>query len=283
MPEPMYRRIAEDLRHRIELGQLPPDAALSKEEALRALPPGAALPSEEELRAEYGPDGQNVSRNTVRDAVKLLVSGGLIETRPGQGTFVLRKMTTFITRLNTDPGSGISDSQVYKSEVQRQGRIPEDTLRVEVQPAKDLVAEQLELDDGAQVILRHQERRIDRAPWSLQTTYYPMDLVLKYPAAARLLEARSIDEGAIQYLKESLAITQVGWRDTIIARPPNAGERAFFDLSDKVQVAVFEFRRTGYADDGKPIRLTVTVYPADRNKFEMEAGDVPPRRHRDAA
>jgi GntR family transcriptional regulator len=259
--EPMYRRIAEDLRHRIESGELPP---------------GAQLPSEEELREEYGQGGQNVSRNTVRDAVKLLVSRGLIETRPGQGTFVLRKMTTFITKLNTDPGSGVSDSLVYKSEVERQGRIPDDTLRVEVQRARDIVAWQLRLGEGAQVILRHQERKIDQAPFSMQTTFYPMDLLLKDPAAARLLEATSIEEGAIQYLKDKLGISQVGWRDAIIARAPNAGERAFFDLSDKVQTAMFEFRRTGYAADGKPIRLTVTVYPADRNQFEMEAGHVPP-------
>lgn len=267
MAEPMYRRIAEDLRRRIESGEMLP---------------GEKLPSEEELREEYGqeygPDGQNVSRNTVRDAVKLLVARGLIETRPGQGTFVLGKMTAFITKLNTDPGSGVSDSLVYKSAVEGQGREPEDTLRVEVQRASDLVASQLELEKGAQVILRHQERRIDRAPFSLQTTFYPMDLVLKDPAVgARLLEARNIQEGAIPYLKDKLGISQVGWRDVIIARPPNAGERLFFDLSDKVQVAVFEFRRTGYAGDGRPIRLTVTVYAADRNQFEMDAGDVPTR------
>ncbi len=266
MPEPMYRRIAEDLRQRIESGDLPP---------------GRQLPSEEDLREEYGEqygqDGRDVSRNTVRDAVKLLVSRGLIETRPGQGTFVLRKMTTFITKLNTDPGSGMSDSVVYKEEVERQGRTPVDTLRVELQGASELVASQLGLSEGAQVILRHQERKIDGAPWSLQTTYYPFDLMRKNPAATRLLEATSIEEGAIPWLKKTLGISQVGWRDTIIARPPNGGERDFFDLSDRVQVAVFEFRRTGYAEDGNPIRFTVTVYPADRNQFEMEVGDFPVR------
>jgi DNA-binding GntR family transcriptional regulator len=164
MAEPMYRRIAEDLRRRIESGELPP---------------GARLPSEEDLREEYGPDGSSVSRNTVRDALRLLVSRGLIETRPGQGTFVLRKMTTLITKLNTDQASGMSDSLVYKEEVERQGRTPDDTLRVELQGASDLVAPQLGLSEGTQVILRHQERRIDGAPWSLQTTYYPFDLVLK--------------------------------------------------------------------------------------------------------
>ena len=61
----------------------------------------------------------------------------------------------------------------------------------------------------------------------------------------------------------------------IIARPPNGQERRFFGLSDKAPVATFEFQRTSYGEDGKPIRFAVTVYPADRNQFEMEAGRVP--------
>ena len=80
----------------------------------------------------------------------------------------------------------------------------------------------------------------------------------------------------VKYL-ETLGIKQIGWRDTIVARPTTPDERAFFGLSEKVQVAIFEFRRTGYDENGTPIRFTVTVYPADRNQFQMEAGRVPPR------
>ncbi len=60
------------------------------------------------------------------------------------------------------------------------------------------------------------------------------------PAATRLLEATRIREGTIQYRREHLQINQVRRRDTIIARPHKATERAFYDLSDKVQVAVSE-------------------------------------------
>jgi GntR family transcriptional regulator len=77
MSQPMYRRIADDLRHKIESGELAP---------------GSMLRSEVELREGYGVDGI-VSRNTIRDAVKLLVAHGLVETRPGQGTFVVKKIT----------------------------------------------------------------------------------------------------------------------------------------------------------------------------------------------
>jgi GntR family transcriptional regulator len=259
MAGPMYRTIADELGHRIESGELPP---------------GELLPSEEDLREEYGRDGRSVSRNTVRDAVKLLVSRGLVETRPGQGTFVLLAMVPFVTKLNTDLELGGSEETVYESEVKRQGRKPEPTRpRVEVQPASDLVARQLQLDKGDEVVSRHQERRIDGTAWSLQTSFYSMELAGNAP---QLLTARDFPDGMVKTLEDSLGIKQVGWRDTIIARPPNPDERAFFGLSDRVQVAVFETRRTGYDQNGKPIRFTVTVYPADRNQFEMETGEVPP-------
>jgi DNA-binding GntR family transcriptional regulator len=38
----------------------------------------------------------DASRNTVRDAVKWLTSLGLVETRPGQGTFVVDDIDPFV-------------------------------------------------------------------------------------------------------------------------------------------------------------------------------------------
>ena len=38
---------------------------------------------------------------------------------------------------------------------------------------------------------------------------------------------------------------------------------------------MLEVRRTGFSSEGNPIRVTVTVYPGDRNQFELEAGEVP--------
>jgi GntR family transcriptional regulator len=260
MAEPMYRRIAEDLRRQIESGELAP---------------GSQLKSEVELREAYEQDGKEVSRNTVRDAIKLLIARGLVETRPGQGTFVMRQVVPFISRLTTDPEAGGVEDGVYKSEVERRGRTPEETVpRVELQPASDLVASQLRLQPGAQVVSRHQQRKIDGTPWSLQTSYYPMEFVTR--GATQLLMAKDFEGGMVKELEASLDMKQVGWRDMIIARPPTGNEREFFDLSDKVQVAVFEFRRTGYDEDGNPVRFTVTVYSADRNQFELEAGNVPP-------
>lgn len=71
---------------------------------------GAPLPSQLEFRELY-----RVSRNTVQDTVKWLVTRGLVITRPGQ-----------------------------------------------------------KLTDGSTVVSRHQQRFIDGAPWSLQTSFYPI-------------------------------------------------------------------------------------------------------------
>jgi GntR family transcriptional regulator len=258
MTEPLYRVIAEDLRQKIETGKLAP---------------GTQLMTEVELREEYGPEGK-ASRSTIRDAIKLLVARGLVETRPGQGTFVVKKVRAFVSKLTTDPEAGGVEDEVYKSEVERRGRIPEVTRpRVEVQLASDLVARRLALPAGTQVVSRHQRRSIDGTPWSMQTTFYPLAQVER--GANSLLMAENLEGGAVAYLNERLKIKQAGWRDTITARPPTAEERTFFGLSDKVLVAIFEFRRTSFDQQGIPIRFTVTVYPADRNQFEMEAGEIP--------
>ena len=153
MPDPLYRRIADDLSAKIQSG---------------ALGHGTQLPTELELREQY-----DASRNTVRDAVKWLMIRGLVETRPGQGTFVVEKIDPFITILGLETGLG-GESADYASVVSATGRKPEDTIpRVEVQQASGVIAEELQLVAGATVVSRHQRRLIDGTPYSLQTTFCP--------------------------------------------------------------------------------------------------------------
>ena len=93
--------------------------------------------------------------------------------------------------------------------------------------------------------------------------------------ARQLIDAVDMPDGAVRYLQETLAIEQVGWRDKITVRAPDAAEAAFFKLPDDGRVAVFDIRRTDFERSGGPLRLTVTVYPADRNQFVVNVGKVP--------
>ncbi len=254
MANPIYRQIAEDLRQKIESGQLGH---------------GSQLPTELELRDEY-----EASRNTVRDAVKWLTTRGLVETRPGQGTFVVSKIDPYVTILTGEADASAGDGDIYINEVTARLRTPTTSdPRVEIQQAADVVIEALLVEEGSAVVSRHQKRYIDGIPFSLQTSFYPMSLVER--GALMLIQAPNIPRGAVAYLREALSLDQVGYRDRITVRAPEADESAFFKLPDDGRVAVFEVRRTAFDQHGQPFRLTISVYPADRNQFTVNVGNVP--------
>ncbi len=253
MPDPIYRQIADSLQRDIETGKLSE---------------GDQLPTEQEISDVWG-----ASRSTVRDAIKQLTTRGLVEAHPGQGTFVRRKITPIVTNLSATHDLGTGDEAQYYIDVRRQHRAPRSTVpRVEIQPATKLVASELRLPPGSQVVLRHQQRFVDEDPYSLQTSFYPMELVTAR-GASRLIDAVDVEEGTVQYLRREFGIEQVGYRDVITVRSPESAEIMFFKLPEDGHIAVFENFRTAYDQHGNPIRVTITVYPADRNWFVINGTD----------
>jgi GntR family transcriptional regulator len=257
MANPMYRQIAEDLRAQIEGGDLEP---------------GQQLRTEIELREHYG-----ASRNTIRDAVKLLTAWGLVETRPGQGTYVVQKIEPYVTTLTGSPKAPILYGEVDDSAAgQTTGRkraLFSTDPQIEIQKAPASVAMLLRIAEGSQVISRHQRRSIDGTPYSLQTSFYPMGFVVR--GADRLIQADDIAIGTMKYLEQTLGLKQVGYRDWITVRTADSTEATFFNLPLDGRVGVFEVFRTAFDQTGTPMRLTVTVYPTDRNQFIVNVDDVP--------
>jgi GntR family transcriptional regulator len=244
----LYRRIAETIRAEIEAG---------------TFGPGSRLPTELELADRWG-----TSRSTIRDAIKVLTTKGLVDARPGQGTFVVGVIDPFVTDLSANPDTGLGSGEgtQYKTEVAAKHRAPRNTVpRVEVQRATSIVAAELRLQEGSSVVSRHQQRFIDEMPYSLQTSFYSMNLVAR--GAQRLIEASDIEEGTVRYLRTALGIEQAGYRDVITVRTPDTNETAFFKLPADGRVAVFENFRAAFDQEGIPFRLTITVYPTDRNQF----------------
>lgn len=256
-----WRLIADDLTKQIESGKLAP---------------GDQLPTELELQDRY-----DASRNTVRDAIKLLGQRQLVVTHPGRGTFVSKKITPFLVELSPPRGAGPGgdEGSAYVAAVQVQNRRPSTSdPRVEIRKADGAVARQLQIEEGARVVSRHQQRFIDDEPWSRQTSFYPMEFVIR--GAERLVDAVDVEEGVVKYLEQELGLHQAGYQDQITVRPPDQEETRFFELPESTGVTVIELSRTAYATSGEPIRYTVTVYPADRNLLYYNIGEVP-ERHRE--
>jgi GntR family transcriptional regulator len=139
--------------------------------------------------------------------------------------------------------------------------------------ASDDMATALRIAQGAAVISRHERRFIDGTPWSMQTSYYPKEFADR--GAERLRSARNMEEGTVQYLAETLGILQVGYRDRITVRAPNPTEAEFFKLPSGGRIPIYEITRTAYDGNKQPMRVTVAVYPADRNQFVVSTGVVP--------
>lgn len=250
---PRYLQIAEDLRSQIESG---------------SIPRGSRLPTEQELCKEY-----EASRNTIRDAIKRLVNEKLIETRPGQGTFVTEAFVPFVTVLTAaDPetGFGGGEGASYLDTVYKGNRKPSVTSpKVELTVPPESVRLRLRLGKEEQTVLRHQERYIDERPWSLQTSFYPMSFIMD-DGATELMMAKDIQPGAVAYLAEH-GHRQKGYQDWITGRSPNEHEQRFFGIGHGA--AVFEIFRTAFDFDNNPMRVTVTVFPIDRNQFIVDVGE----------
>lgn len=255
MAQPMYQQIADDIRRQIEEGELPR---------------GGQLPTELELREQY-----DASRNTVRDAIKRLASLDLVETRPGQGTFVRTKIDPWVTIRSGEPrkieGSADPESAMRLSEIpnnRRKASRTKPNVGIE-QPAPRAIRVELRLGDQEQVVLRSERRLIDGIPWTIMNSYYPMEFVTR--GATNLLMAQDIDPGVVAYLAKSIGVRQTSFRDWITARTPSDEEQKFFGISQTT--AVFEIYRIGFDQDKKPMRVTVNICPIDRNQFIYDVGE----------
>ena len=254
MPGPLYRRIADELRHKIDSGELAP---------------GAQLPTEDELIATYV-----ASRNTVRGAIRELANRGTVETLHGKGTFVAEKVNPIVTTLTTDPTTGVGGGEgvVYTAEVAASGRnATTGNLKVEIQKSTRPVAAALKIPEGSDVVSRQEQRFVDGRPWSLQTSFYPRSLVAQAP---RLQDPEALEEGTVRYLRER-GVDQLAYRDSLGVRAPSRSETDFFDLPANGRIQVIEIFRIAFDQQQNRTRLTITVYRADRNRFIINVGDVP--------
>jgi GntR family transcriptional regulator len=249
--QPMYRHIADDLRAQIKNGQLGPNAK---------------LPTEGELSDQY-----DTSRNTVREAIRRLTDEGLLESRPGQGTFVATKVDPFVTVLTADPktGFGGGETAAYFSKVREEHRVPTTSVpKVEVVTVSAAVAGLLNIPLQSQVVSRSQNRYIDSIPWSIQTSFYLMEFITK--GASKLLMALDIEEGSVAYLANEIGVRQTGYRDWITGRLATEDEQAFFGIGHNA--AVFIDSRVAFDQNNTPMRLTVTIFPVDRNQLIVNVG-----------
>jgi GntR family transcriptional regulator len=129
--------------------------------ALAAARVGDLLPGENDLARQF-----DVSRNTVREALDLLRSEGLLERIPGVGTVV----TTPRLTPRIDSLVGLAETLSGHAAVRNV------VLTAEVGPADERVMQHLDLSPGADVLRVERLRLADDAPFALDVAHVVPDL-----------------------------------------------------------------------------------------------------------
>jgi len=232
--QPVYQRIAEDIRAQVMTGQLGPEAQIA---------------TEHELAAKYG-----VARATVRQGLMLLVQEGLIVARRPLGYFVRRVDRLDWSAYNFER-EGAADAWV--ADVEAQGRVPRQEIRVEISEPNEGISGRLKLSPNTLVVVRRRLRFVDDVPYLIADSYYPEPIVQGSPVA----NPADITGGA-RHILADLGHKWVTHEDEIEGRHPTEDESRQLNIPPGLSVLVHT--RTSSNANGIPSRVMVSVLPVDR-------------------
>ena len=213
----------------------------------RGLVPGDRLPGDHELCHSY-----DVSRTVVRQALSELETEGVIERVKGRGTFVAQHKTA--ERLVQ------SLTGLYEDVAARGSHLRSEVRRLEVVPADQQIASELELQPGAPVIALERLRFVDDEPWVLVTTYLPYDV------APGLIEDDLREQSLYALLETKYAVELTHGRRGVEAATanPTLAKALAINTGDPVLV----LRSTSQAGQ-RPVEMFVAYHRGDRSRFEV--------------
>ncbi|MGH3997876.1 MAG: GntR family transcriptional regulator [Pseudonocardiaceae bacterium] len=246
-----YETIADDLRRRIQVGELLP---------------GQQLPSGNDLAKEY-----RVSLATLRQAVLNLVAEGLLVQRHGTGTYVSRppvrqersnvryleekRMSLRPEAERRDFGATEMDTGLERDELEFSPTRFRDT------EADEELAKLLMRPVGTSLLERTFEtwQKGASAPFGIAVSYVPHDLIASDLSVFRNPEPHP--GGTIHQLR-TVGVEVGEIIDTVTARPPTTAEADQLDV--RPGQAMVHIRKVSLDTQGRVVEVTLIRAPADR-------------------
>lgn len=204
---------------------------------------GSKLPPEIELSAEY-----NVSRSTIRQALRSLEEKGLINRKSGHGTTVMPIINTEIQKLSSFSEDMLSRGYVPSSKL----------LDIQLVDAPEYVQEAFQIKDKKVWYLKRL-RFADNKVIALQLLFIPPYLPIELQD---LLDMESYYE----LLESKLNIKVHSATETLSARKAENEEVKLLETKD----TVIEFDRITYSNDAKCVEYIRGIYLASQYKYQFK-------------
>lgn len=235
-PIPLYLQLKDVLASRIAEGEF-----------------DEQLPSERQLCDEF-----DISRTTVREALRELNQQGLIQTVPGRGAFVASPPFDLTIEVSLDGFTG---------DMLRQGLVPSSQLlnaRLLTSPPPD-VRNVLKLQAEDEVVMLERLRLVNQIPLALHTAY------LNHRLCPHILQHNLAEESLFTLLRNEYGL-----------EPDQAEEQLYAALADQHEMDILELcypsavlraeRRT-FLTTGEPIEFALATYCGNwyRMSITMEA------------
>ncbi|MGW7594916.1 GntR family transcriptional regulator [Streptomyces rubiginosohelvolus] len=235
--QPAYLRVADDLRKKIDAGELPPHAR---------------LPSQARIREEYG-----VSDTVALEARKVLMAEGLVEGRSGSGTYVRAQP---VPRRVVRGGFHTAGETTPFRQEQADDRITGTwDAESEQEEAGGEIAGRLGVEVGERVMRTRYVFRSRGEVVMLSTSWEPLAITGRTPVM--LPEEGPLGGCGVVERIAAIDVVVDNVAEQVGARPGLAEE--LLALGGVPGHVVMVVERTFYAS-GRPVETADVVVPADR-------------------
>lgn len=213
-------------------------------------PVNQPIPDEISLAKEF-----DCSRMTMKRALDILVTEGLLYRKRGHGTFIVQSAMNHHDRVNVG-----SDEELGLSMLLKNKKVTSKVIHFDVQFPSAEVAAHLAIDIKTPINYVIRVRLVDDEPYVIEKTYMPTKLI---PG----LDEEVLRGSIYSYIREQLGLTIAGSHRKIRACKSDEFDHKY--LACRADDPILELEHVGYLNNGVPFEYSFSRHRYD--KFEVTA------------
>ena len=234
IPIPVYYQLKEIIRDKIEVGELKI---------------GEKITSENKLSEIY-----QISRMTVRQAIKELVGEGLLYRDKGRGTFVCEPKINyrFIQKLTTFYDDMVGKGYMVRTKI----------LKQEIKPASKAIAKKLNIEENEEIIYIFRVRYIENGPIVHVANHIP------YKLCPDLINEDLTDKSLYQTLAERHGLVAYKARVTLEAIVASEYDSELLHIKESAPVHLM--KNITYTKENAIMDYFESHFRGDKGRVQVE-------------